>query len=105
MYRSIICFVFLSICMISYAQDSTSIDMMDMMDEPPAKEYVKGTFKATHLINLQTTEVLGKYSLDFRILHRFAEFTTGVDNFWGLDGPSNIQIRFDYSVNNRMTVG
>jgi len=104
---------FLGISMFAAAQDTTAVvkdegsgDMMDMMDEgPKEKEYVRGTFKATHTINLHTTETLGKYSLDFRILHRFDDFTTGAYNFWGLDGPANIQLRFDYSINNRLTAG
>lgn len=103
--KRLLTLLFLGMVMLSYAQDTTSVDMMDMMDEPAGKEYVRGTFKTTHTINLHTTETLGKHSLDFRILHRFDDFTTGAYNFWGLDGPANIQLRLDYSVNDRMTVG
>ncbi len=34
---------------------------------------------------------------DFRISHRFGEFNTGLDNFYGLDGPASITLSFDYS--------
>lgn len=69
------------------------------------KEPVIASFKGTRLINLHTIETLGKGSLDFRISHRFGDFSSGSFNFWGLDGPANIRLGLDYSINNRLAIG
>jgi len=74
-------------------------------EQPQSKQLVFASFKGTRLINLHTIETLGKGSLDFRISHRFSDFSTGASNFWGLDGPATIRLGFDYSVTDRFTVG
>ena len=72
---------------------------------PKEREFVHATFKGTRLINLQTVETLGRRTLEFRIAHRFGDFSSGGQNFWGLDGPATIQFHFDYGVTDRFTVG
>ncbi len=74
-------------------------------EQPQSKQLVFASFKGTRLINLHTIETLGKGSLDFRISHRFSDFSTGASNLWGLDGPATIRLGFDYSVTDRFTVG
>ncbi|MFN8341575.1 MAG: DUF5777 family beta-barrel protein [Cyclobacteriaceae bacterium] len=66
---------------------------------------VTRTFRATRLVNLHTTELMPKGSLDFRIAHRFGAFRTKLNNLYGLDGPATIQFRLDYSITDRLTVG
>lgn len=63
------------------------------------------TFKTTRIINMHTVETLGKRTLDFRISHRFAEFNTGAENFWGLDGGASIRLGLEYSYNGRLMAG
>jgi len=88
---------------------NTSPDLMAMLDsvekKDNKKEYVTATFKNSHLINQQTTEVVGKNSLDFRIQHRFGDVQTGAYNAWGIDGPANIRLGLDYSYDGRLMIG
>ncbi|MCU0345616.1 MAG: DUF5777 family beta-barrel protein [Saprospiraceae bacterium] len=86
------------------AQDEPSL--LDAIGEPTAeKSFAIATFKGTRLINFHTLEVPGKRSLDFRIAHRFSTFNDGGYNFWGLDGPANIRLSFEYSYDGRLNVG
>lgn len=88
-------------------------DMQAMMDSiaaadaasSSAKEFTIATFKTTRIVNFPSSETTGKKLLDFRIMHRFGEVTSGFDNFFGLDGPAGIKIAFDYGINSWMTVG
>jgi len=82
-------------------------DLLNSLENelPKKKPLTIASFKGTRLINLHTIETLGKGSLDFRISHRFGDFSTGAFNWWGLDGPATIRIGFDYSVSDRFTVG
>lgn len=82
----------------------------DLMDElsktlPKEPEYVYGTFKGTRLVNLHTAETLGSRTLEFRIAHRFGDFSGGVNNFAGLDGPATIQFHFDYGITDHLMMG
>jgi hypothetical protein len=82
-------------------------DLLNSLEKeiPKKKPLTFASFKGTRLINLHTIETLGKGSLDFRISHRFGDFSSGSFNLWGLDGPATIRIGFDYSVTDRFTVG
>jgi len=82
-------------------------DLMKILDEtqPKAKEFAIATFKSTRLVNMHTTEVLGKRSLDFRISHRFGDINSGANNAWGLDGPANIKLSLEYSYDGRLMAG
>src|SRR6478735_10952096 len=99
--------VFLILCVfhsaLSFAQD----DLLDSLEQSMTvkREPVIASFKGTRLVNLQTLETLGKGSLDFRITHRFGDFSSGVDNLWGLDGPATIKLGFDYGITDRLMIG
>ncbi|MEO6884010.1 MAG: DUF5777 family beta-barrel protein [Bacteroidia bacterium] len=101
--------IFLSSFIRSFAQQTTTDDLTSLMDslsnKPKKKELVTNTFNNSHLINQQTTEVVGKNSLDFRIEHRFANLNSGAYNAWGFDGPANIRLGLDYSYDGRLMVG
>jgi hypothetical protein len=75
-------------------------------------EVVDFTFKGTKIVNANTTEMLKKRNLDFRIAHRFGDFGTennkfgdAKNNFFGLDNASDIRIAFEYGVTDRLTIG
>ena len=87
----------------SFAQNGD--DLLKMMDDKPPREFTTGTFKTTRLINFHTTEVLGKRSLDFRIMHRFGDINSGAYNAWGLDGGANIRLSLEYSHDGRFMFG
>lgn len=82
-------------------------DLLDIADKQtkPKKEFTIATFKYTRLINTQTTETLGKKTLDVLISHRFGNLNSGGNNLWGLDGPANIRLALEYSHNGRLMFG
>ncbi|MBC7487464.1 MAG: hypothetical protein H7282_12000 [Cytophagaceae bacterium] len=93
----------LSIPITAVAQE----DLLNSLEKdlPTSKALTVASFKGTRLINLHTVETLGKGSLDFRISHRFGDFSTGANNLWGLDGPATLRLGFDYAVTDRFTIG
>lgn len=58
---------------------------------------VENVFRSSRLINQHTTYILPYRIMDFRISHRFGEFNSGAYNLFGLDGPANIALHFEYS--------
>lgn len=85
-----------------YAQD----DLLSLVDknEPKKKERVTNAFKSSRVINGHSIEFLGKGVLDFRILHRFGDVSTGISNLFGLDQAS-MRIGLDYGILNNLTIG
>lgn len=87
-------------------------DMQAMLDSingaeqsGAGKQYAKAAFKTTRVVNFPSLETTGAKLLDFRIMHRFGEVSSGFDNFFGLDGPAGIKLAFDYGINEWITVG
>jgi hypothetical protein len=80
-------------------------DLLNMVADKPAKEFVSATFKTTRLINFHTVEVLSRRSLDFRISHRFGDFNSGAYNAWGIDGGANIRLALEYCHGSRLMFG
>ncbi len=71
------------------AQDSSLLKMLDDSMSMHAKPlYVTGTFKATHIVNMQTVEAPAEGALNFVIQHRFGRLNSGSYNFFGLDGAT-----------------
>lgn len=87
------------------AQDSTLLHMLnDSMETHKGKEYVTGTFKATHVINMQTVESSAAGALSFVIQHRFGKLNSGSYNFFGLDNAT-LRLGLDYGITDRLNVG
>lgn len=61
---------------------SSMLDDIDMDEEP---DYEQNVFKGTRVINSNTTEMIGKKNLDFRICHRFGRINEGSYTLYGLD--------------------
>jgi hypothetical protein len=87
---------------IGYAQD----DLLSLVSKNDTikKERVTNAFKSSRVINGHSIEFLGKGVLDFRILHRFGEVSSGISNLFGLDQAS-MRIGLDYGILNNLTVG
>ena len=87
---------------IGYAQD----DLLSLVDKNETKkaERVTNAFKSSRVINGHSMEFLGKGVLDFRILHRFGDVSTGISNLFGLDQAS-MRIGLDYGLLNNLTIG
>ncbi len=73
-------------------------------DKKPEKEYARNAFKSSRVINGHSMEMIGKGVLDFRILHRFGTFKSGINNFFGLD-QATMRMGFDYGVTKDLTLG
>lgn len=102
-------FVFASLPMIaslrSSAQDSTLLNMLnDSLAVHSGKSYVIGTFKATHIVNMQTVESTAKGALSFVIQHRFGQLNSGSYNFFGLDNAT-LRLGLDYGITDDLDVG
>jgi hypothetical protein len=86
----------------SPAQD----DLSALTDQALAKttEYSSGTFFTTRLLTGQSSEIMPKGGLDFRIHHRFDEFKSGFGNFYGLDGSFSY-LSLEYGITKFMMAG
>ncbi|MFN5915009.1 MAG: DUF5777 family beta-barrel protein, partial [Chitinophagaceae bacterium] len=72
--------------------------------EEPITDIVTATFKTTRVVNGHSIENVGKGILDFRILHRFGQFSDGAYNLFGLDQAS-IRLGLDYGITKNWMVG
>src|SRR5438874_12824026 len=64
-------------------------------------------FYGQRLINSNTVEVLRKGVMEFRVIHNFGDIAGkagGIDNFFGLDGASDVKIGFQVGVGNRLNI-
>jgi Membrane bound beta barrel domain (DUF5777) len=90
---------------VAHAQDSTLLNMVnDSMAAHPKKSYVKSTFKAGHIVNLQTVESPANGNLNFVIQHRFGTLNSGSYNFFGLDNAT-LRLGLDYGITDDLSVG
>lgn len=82
--------------------------LMREMNSKPDNEVVMAAFKSDRLILSQTTTMVKKYNLDFKVAHRFGDIggtDGGAKIFWGLDNSSDIYIDFDYGISDRLNIG
>ena len=93
---------FLFISILTFAQDEEML--LSTGNDSLKKEYVTGAFKSSRVIMSHSMEMLPKGILDFRILHRFGDLSSGAYNFFGLDNAT-IRLGLDYAINKNFTVG
>ena len=97
--RKFLPFLALLFCLQATAQDSTMNSLLKGMEPAAAagKPAVK-IFDSERLINANTTELIGKGKMDFRVIHNFydvAGANGGGKNFFGLDNAADIKIGFE----------
>jgi hypothetical protein len=83
----------------SFAQIDLFADNEELLTEK-----VTATFKTTRVVNGHSIENVGAGILDFRILHRFGQFSDGAYNLFGLDQAS-IRLGLDYGITKNWMVG
>jgi hypothetical protein len=93
----------LSISQTSYAQEDLEALLEDSIGKPQ-KEYVRGTFKGTRVINLHSVEKAALGSLQFLIQHRFGALNGGAYNLYGLD-QATIRFALEYGISKFLMVG
>lgn len=86
------------------AQDVSLLNMVTDSLGIEGKQVVEGTFKGTHIINMQSVEQPAKNELSFIMMHRFGKLNDGAYNLFGLD-QADIRLGFDYGLTNRLTLG
>jgi hypothetical protein len=101
-YLSFVLFILLSFPL--WAQDDL-LKELEQAEGPPKKEFSQATFKSTRLINTHTIESLGKRAWDLRLSHRFGDFKSGFNQFFGLDGGAPMKIAAEFSLDGRLTFG
>jgi hypothetical protein len=91
----------------SAAQQTDSL-MQSLEREMGPEGPVIATFKSSRLILSQTTTMVKRKNLDFKVAHRFGD-VGGTDGgskiMWGLDNSSDIYIDFQYGISDRFNIG
>jgi len=92
----------------SIAQDSAVAEIK----EAPKQKFTRATFNATKLINMQTTEIVGKGVKQFMVSHHFSYLwnkdagSQNLAQFFGLNsGVAHTYVSFDYSPTSFLNVG
>ena len=90
------------------AQDSTFNSLISGMDTKQSnqKPAIK-IFESERLINANTTEMVGKGKMVFRIIHNFydvAGSSGGIKNFFGLDNAADIKLSFQVGLGHHLDV-
>lgn len=80
--------------------------------ETPKPKYARATFNATKIINMQSTEIVSKGTLQFLISHHFSYIwnegagSQNLASFFGLNsGVANTYLSFDYSATDYLNLG
>lgn len=89
----------------THAQDTSLLrSLSDSLQANSGVNYTKATFKALHVINMQTIEAPASGVLNFVIQHRFGQINSGAYNFFGLDNAT-IRLGLDYGISGRLAIG
>lgn len=107
MRHLIVTLVFLSILSTGYSQSADSL-MQTLESQEAPNSRVIATFKSSRLILSQTTTMVKKHDLDFKVVHRFGDIggtDGGSGTLWGLDNSSDIYINFEYGISDRLNIG
>ncbi len=88
------------------AQDTTLNSLLEgMEDKPNTQPLAVKIFESERLINANTTELVGKGKMIFRIIHNFydvAGSNGGIKNFFGLDNAADIKLSFEIGLGHRL---
>ena len=88
----------------SLAQDST---MIDMPDTAVAVRQGVEIFSSEKAINANTTEMVGKGKMDFKVSHSFDDLAGskgGIKDFFGLDNSTDVRIGFHLGITDRFNI-
>lgn len=107
MKQFIFSLLFILICHTSYSQSADSL-MRLLERQGDSIQPVIATFKSSRLILSQTTTMVKKHNMDFKVVHRFGDIggtDGGSETLWGLDNSSDIYINFEYGISDRFNIG
>ena len=90
------------------AQQRSSADSLLNAIDGPAKAERVVIFKATRLVNSQTTEMIKKQNFNFQIIHRFGDIAGkngGGQTAFGLDRVNDVLFGFEYGISDNFNIG
>lgn len=102
--HTLIILALLTIAVNLKAQSTDSL--LKAMDGPSTGDRVV-IFKATRLVNQQTTEMVKKQNFNFLIIHRFGDIAGslgGPQTAFGLDRVNDVYFGFEYGISDRLNV-
>jgi hypothetical protein len=94
---ALLCNIFLA-----NAQDDMEKLANDALSENT--QYALGTFFSTRIVTGHSVFMMPEKGLDFRIHHRFGQFNSGFNNFYGMDESSSY-LSLEYGVKDWLNVG
>lgn len=98
-------FLFFSASQLCYSQSADSL-MRALENENPDQPVI-ATFKSSRLILSQTTTLVKKHNMDFKVVHRFGDISGtdgGSKTLLGLDNSTDIYIAFEYGISDRLNI-
>jgi hypothetical protein len=94
------------LAMNGFAQDSTMNQLTkDFGSKGGSNKMPVKVFDSEKLINANTTELIGKGKMDFRVIHNFYDAggaAGGLKNFFGLDNAADIKIGFQVGLGKKL---
>lgn len=87
------------------AQEADSLMLEFEKSKEP--ETTIASFKSSRLILSQTTKMVKKQNLDFKVIHRFGDIggnDGGSKTLWGFDNSSDIYIGFEYGITDKLNI-
>jgi len=93
----------LALCFTNFAFAQNDEDLLNTQGSNE-KEYVSNTFKSSRIVNLASTEMIPKRTLELRISHRMGTVDNGFYDIFGLDNAS-MRFGFDYGLTDRIQIG
>jgi Membrane bound beta barrel domain (DUF5777) len=81
--------------------------LMNSLDSTSKQSNAVAVFKASRLILSPTTETVKKNNLNFLVIHRFGDISSGAGGgktFYGLDRVQDVYIGFEYGVTDNLNI-
>lgn len=104
-----ICVLALAMLTLTFAFSQDDVMANLLKEQKPEKEYARYTFKTTRVISGQSVEMVPKYSMEFRISHRFGDMAASnndhIHSLFGFDQASDIGVIFDFGVTDNLSLG
>lgn len=89
-----------------FAQNVDSL--MEKIGSDQEPDFVLTSFKSSRLILSQTSTMVKRGDLDFKVIHRFGDIggtDGGSRTLYGLDNSADIYIGFDFGISDRFNIG
>lgn len=66
---------------------------------------VEDIFLSGSIAGISTVEALPAKNLNSMVMHNFGLFSTGIENFFGIDGGASVRLGVDYGLTDRWDIG